>query len=518
MVTTTNSLAGRVKKIGDPSASYESMRTLWDRARSVLNGQESAIAHDEDLDVINYTNLLIPFSPSMTQAQYNFLKAEAELPGLVGQYAKMLVSGLLRKKPSLVLGEAYPPESYEWLTTNFTADGRSMVAFLGDAVWEELSSSRAWVSVDFPSVDMNKVKAAERKKYRPYPILWDAEKVINWYEGPHPKTGLTSLLRWTVRFIEQEYDHDTGHGNFVEKVVDYKINETGTLEILHYRKNSEAANRVVGGEVLSSNREGDGQWTQLGETIQPKIHGSLMDFIPAWPLNGSIAPKLPMLQPLIDREVALYNKVTRRNHLLLGAGTYTPYVKSDMDDNEFAELVNSGLGSWLKVGPGDDLGVLEPPTDALQDYDRAIEATISEMTRMGIRLLSPETAESGVALEIRNAATTAQLSALNTQISETMERVIALMLLWRYNVEEEELEFTLSSDFNPTPLGADWLRLVTEWYSAKIIPRSAFLSIVKQNDLLPEDYNDEEAVQEIEVDTLIPSAPQFQEVEVDQTL
>jgi hypothetical protein len=129
-------------------------------------------------------------------------------------------------------------------------------------------------------------------------------------------------------------------------------------------------------------------------------------------------------------------------------------------------------------------------------------ASIEEMAKMGIRMLSPETAQSGVALDIRNAAQNAQMGVLNTKISNTMRQIIAFMIRWKYNIEIkiDDVQFELSADFNPTPLGADWLRLATEWYEKGLIPRSVWLQILKQNDMLSPDYDDEAGKQEITAD------------------
>jgi hypothetical protein len=149
--------------------------------------------------------------------------------------------------------------------------------------------------------------------------------------------------------------------------------------------------------------------------------------------------------------------------------------------------------------------VLETPTAALQDMDRAIAASIEEIAKLGIRMLSPETEQSGVALEIRNAAQTAQLGTLNNKVSNIMGQVMVFMLNWRYDLELKvsDIEFSLSADFDPVPIGADWLRLATEWYQQGLIPRSIWLVLLKQNDMIPPDYDDEAALQEIAADTTI---------------
>jgi hypothetical protein len=52
------------------------------------------------------------------------------------------------------------------------------------------------------------------------------------------------------------------------------------------------------------------------------------------------------------------------------------------------------------------------------------------------------------------------------------------------------------------PIGADWLRLATEWYQNGLIPRSSWIDLIKQNDLLAPEYSDEEALEEINGDTV----------------
>ena len=237
------------------------------------------------------------------------------------------------------------------------------------------------------------------------------------------------------------------------------------------------------------------------------MNGERLSRIPAWPLNGSIEPMEPILMPIIDKELALYNKISRRNHLLYGASTYTPIVYSDMQDEDFERIVGAGLGSWIKLGQEDRADVLKTPTDALADMEISIAKAIEEMAKMGIRMLTPETAQSGVALELRNAAQTAQIGALNIKVSNTLAQVIAFMLNWRYGTEynAEDIQFNLCNDFNPMPIGADWLRLVTEWYENGLVPRSVWLEIIKQNDLVPPEYNDQEGLEEINGDSVIIS-------------
>lgn len=511
-LTTTSSKAN-TKSVGDPNPAYESLRQLWERSRAVLNGETHAKAYDDVIDTSNYSNLLIPFSPTMTQAQYNFYRAEAELPGLVQQYAKVLLGGILRKPPSLELAESIPADAKDWIHHSFTAEGGSLLSFLDEAIWEELQTSRCWAIVDYPEVDPNAdLTPEQRREMNPYVVLVKAENVINWKQSSVRGSSHQKLSGFVIRFYMEDYSRNQFHADFKDTVMHYYLDESGLLVIDTYQKSdtSETIN-VVNGELKSKYQTDNATnaWVKI-KTNLPLMNGERMNFIPAFPLNGQVSPVEPILQPLVSREISLYNKVSRRNHLLYGAATYTPVVMSDMGDDEFDEIVGAGLGSWIKLRAGDDIKALETPTKSLADMEKSIEQTVSDMSKMGIRMLSPEgSGESGVALEIRNAAQSAQLGMLNTKISSTIERIIAVMIQWKYGIEltEEDVNFELSADFNPVPIGADWMRLVTEWYQGGIIPRSTFLQIAKSNDVLPNDYDDEEGIQQIQTDPLIDLNP-----------
>jgi hypothetical protein len=497
--------------VGTPTYEYESMTRIWKRSRAVLSGELYAKEHDRYIDTVNYTNLLVPFSPRMSQEQYRWYVAEAELPGMTSQYAKILVGGLLRKVPEMMLPESVPADAETWLRNRFTEDGRPMIAFLDDALWEEMVTSRGWVSVDFPIVpNYNDLDPDQKKMIAPYPVLWRAEDVINWQTGIDLQTGRPALSRVVFRYIDRTYKDSDWHPNLDIVAVDHYIDEAGIYRVQYYKKEGEATVDLINGDLKMTQIFGtelfsNDHWVAQGDVITPMMWGEPMRSLPIFPLNGEVTLEAPMLTPLVDKEIALYNKVSRRNHLMYGASTFTPVIFSDMSAEDFGQVVNAGLGSWIKLGSQDKIDTFKTPTDALADMDRAIEASLAEMTRMGIRILSPEGDQSGVALEIRNSSLTAQLGLINNKVSATMKEVLKLMLKWRYgaDLDVEELKFELSADFNPTPLGSEWTRLVTEWYQNRLIPRSVWLSVAKQHDIIPSDYNDEEGMQEIGEDPLI---------------
>jgi hypothetical protein len=503
------------KSVGDPVDSYRSMRPIWARAKAILGGQSTAKNYDQVLDLVFYRNLLLPFSPKMSQEQYNFYRAEAELPGLVGQYAKILVGGLLRKDPKWNRPDSVPEDAAQWVNNNFGAEDTSMVSFLSEALFEELTTSRAFIMVEHPfftDEEWDALDAEAKAVVSPYCVLHKAENVINWRSGMNSLTKKRQTIKFVIRGFVEDFTDNKHHPDMVESVTDYYINEQGYLNIQKYKLRSKTTALVVeAGKVAPPAYDSEtASWEADGDVIVPKMQGEPMTFIPVFALNGNLEISDPFLQPLVDREIGLYNKISRRNHLLYGASTYTPVISSNIGDEQFETIISAGLGSWIRLNQGDKAECLATPTGALADMEAAIKATIEEMSRMGIRMLSPEgsSAESGVSLEIRNAAQTAQLGLLNAKVSKTLEQVIAVMFRWKYGIEikDGELDFELSQDFNPVPIGADWMRLVTEWYEGGKIPRSTWLSIGQANDIIPPDYDDEKGKEEIQNDPIIAMA------------
>ena len=490
-----NAAQAAIKTVADPNAAYESLVPLWNKCRAVCSGERFV----KDLDsAVSVSNMLIPFSPSMSQAQYNFYKSEAELPGIVAQFARMLVGGLLRKQPTLSLPEGFPEEGYDWIMNEFGQDGSSLSSVLDVALWEEMQTSRAWIFVDYPAVDGEQLPE-DRKKTKPYPVIQNADTIINWQVDKN-STGGSVLTKVLVKGAVERYEKNEFHPTFHDCVYVHELDENRLYRVRVYERESPATEvNIISGQRVENTKSQQLEYKLVEVRDNILVNGERINFIPAWPLNGRIEASEPMLMPVIDKELTLYNKLSRRNHLLYGASTYTPVISGDMTDEQFDDIVDAGLGSWLRLPQGCTATVLETPTSALADMDRAIAASIEEMAKMGIRMLSPESAQSGIALQIRNAAQTAQLGTLNTKVSNTLRQVILFMLNWHYDADLElkDISFEMSSDFSPMQAGPDWLRLATEWYQASLIPRSVWLILLKQNDILPPDYNDEAGRQEI---------------------
>ena len=78
-------LGNQRKTVGDPNPIYDSIKGIYKRNRACLSGERYVKGLDAN---VHADNILIPFSPSMSDSQYQWYKNEAEYPGVVEQYAR----------------------------------------------------------------------------------------------------------------------------------------------------------------------------------------------------------------------------------------------------------------------------------------------------------------------------------------------------------------------------------------------------------------------------------------------
>ena len=461
---------------------------LWRRARAVVEGESAVKDLDNIVDTNNFTNLLIPFNDTQVQAQYNFYKAEAELPGLVSQYVRIIIGGLLRKEPSLTVtkpelntkglteeainllqaNDTPADVIYKSIKENLVSENNGILSFILRILEEELITSRSAVTIALRNPD-----SVTEKNLLAYPVFWKAEEIINW------QTEDETLTRVVFSYEVEEQTQDQYDFNNVTYYQDHFINSTGTYQVDTYRETGVTAESNSG--------------FQLFDSVVPELNGETFNYLLVWFMNDSIEPIIPILTPMVDTELSLYNKMSRRNHLLHGAAAYTPVVMSTMSPEDFDAVVSGGLGSWIKLDENAKITTLTVPTDVLSDMEKAITQGVEKLGRMGVNLLMGNdkmTNVSSSALSVRLSPQVAQLGLLNTKISTNLSEILTLLVKWNFN-EDVTVDFNLSADFNSTPVNSDLLRILGEFYTSSVIPRYLFIEILKANDIIPESYDDE---------------------------
>ena len=454
---------------------YRKVFPVWRRVKAFCEGLTAVRNLDRILDTSSWSNVLLPFSVSMDVDQYSLLKAEAELPGISAQFLRMVVGGLLRKEPE-VTATPESPELIEWLKESVTIDNLPLIGFLEQCIEEEMQTSRGWVSLNYPSVSEAEFVAMsleDRAKVRPYPVLWTAEEIINW-RFANDRFGKEVLEAVYVLGVIDDYTEDRHNPKKVKAIWLHEM-VNGIYQVSRFREDTDEV--VV--EV-------------------PRANGMPMSYLPFWPLNGNLKKGRPLLETIVDKEAVLYNKLTRRNHVLYTAAAFTPVVFADILEEDFQKIVDAGLGSWLFIPSSTGrIDTLKSPTEALVDMDRAIASNIEEIAKLGVRMLTQNVAnESGYARRLQDSPQTATISSLSMKIGSTMSQVFSELATWHFKTPIT-VDIKLASDFDDYVIGEGWLRLATEWYENGHISRDVWVGLLKKNDVLSADYDDSEFQDEI---------------------
>jgi len=452
--------------------SYNELALRWKKNKIFTSGQDNVRAFDISMGTSPKDRFLIPFSENMEQEKYQFYVSESEFPGFAAEFARLVVNGLTRKEPIMKLGfdDNMNQEIREWILSDFGEDGMPFLALAARVIDDYLKTDHAWVYVETPDEDGEMPRA----KYI------HSENVVNWQLGD--KDQLTLLV--TRSYVQDPDSRDEFNPEMLP------------LYTIHRLKDG-----IYNFEVLKE----DGTSWDGSVKMGVQYNGKPLDFIPAWPIGGNICPGTSVLQPIIDKDVSLYNKMSRRNHLLYGSTAFTPIVYSDKKAEDINKYTRQGLGRWLHLGKEDKAEHLAMPTEGLKYMQEAISDNIDEMGRMGIRMLSPEGNQSGVALQLRNASQVAKLGAVQTVISNTFSDIIRFMISFRYKIDVAfgQFDLGLSDDFQLQSTSKDILEFFTGLYERSLVPRSEWLRLLHQNGLISDNYDDEKGKLEIAEDEMV---------------
>ena len=196
---------------GYPNDEYLSQVNEWKRNRAVIQGP----SYTKDYDTVpSSDNLLLPFNPTMTQSQYDFYKAEAEVPGVTSEFSKMII--------------------------------------------------------DYPMVDLDSLSPEERREVKPYPVLHTAENIINWSTSTDIK-GQVKLDQLITRYFTLDYDPNSPyHPKYVDSVQVHKLDENGLYVIENFIRNTSDTPSFIDGSI-------DYQFDQLtDEWVSQGVNENLM--------------------------------------------------------------------------------------------------------------------------------------------------------------------------------------------------------------------------------------------------
>lgn len=376
--------------------------------------------------------------PGLTE--YNAYKKRAVVPDLVPAGIAAMV-GIMHRKDAVI---EVPGGMESWLD-EITQEGESAQGLLRRMTEEILTTGRIGLVVD----------VEDGVNTAPYIATYNAETVINWYDGAPGE-------RRKLRFV----------------ILDESTNTVGE----DFNWTAETIYRVL-------YLDDSGQYATFTETqglrsaeVEPMISGNRLDRLPFVFVGSTDLTSDPNEIPLLGLgrlSMTIYRAEADYRHTLYMTGQDTLVIKGPLQGDELPFV---GAGAWLNVDAAGDAKYIGVSATGLPEQRAALENDYRRAAEMGARLLSATggDAESGEALRIRVAARTASLASVAQTAAAGLEDALKIMAEWA-GMDADAVSVVPNIDFADDPLAA---REVLELMQAKAM--GAPLSRQSVHDLMRE--------------------------------
>ncbi len=495
-------------KIDSPLPQYEYYADSWEICRAIIGGNRAVKEYDlkrNHIGTINtstYRNnlrnyqvsndsILVPLNPTMSYNRWRWYLKVGVLPGLVSHYVKIMVGGMTHKPPTFQLDESVPNREIilDWINNYFTIDGMPLLHFLDLALTEELTTGHTFIRIDY-----------SEEHERPIPIIMPAEEVINWdvISG-----RLTRVI--TKSYIYVNTPESPFHKTPIPVIYMHGLDPDGFYYMATYYKLDN--NNGTGAEsdpVLNG-------YQLVNLTYPTNMQGFNLDFIPIYQMRGKVDPVEPPLQPMVDKEIELYNMESMRNHILRSHGSPTLVFKTELGtvdpviqnvqeqdaqnnynvpqqrtlDNALDAIEN---GSVITIEDSEELSVLDHISNHVEPHIKVIESTKQYIHALGFKMLGQiNQAESGVALDMKNRESSAVLSNISRVMSSTFKEVIRVMVFWQYGIELNSDQITLLLASDLTGKVDTVSQILLDLHSRNIINDNELKDQLKDQDIISPD-------------------------------
>ncbi len=380
-------------------------------------------------------------------ASYTAYVKRANFPEFVRDAVNTLV-GVMHAEPALI----ELPAALEPMRLRATREGETLDMLLRKINEQQLKFGRFGMLADFLQ---NPGAAAEAEV--PHIVEYEAETIINWDDERSTEFAPDELnflvLNETV-FVR---------GADGATVFDWM--EERRFRVLQLApKDVDADGNPVGDIVYQTWVEND---DVRSETITPTFKGRALDEIP-WVFTGSndlcsTPDEIPLLG-LANLSLSIYRgEADYRQALhLLGQDTLVVIgdeVKKDGETKEEDEETRIGAGAVIRIVAGEGAGAefIGIDSKGVPEQKKALDSDMTRAGSMGARLLEPRgsQAESGDALRIRVAASTATLQTIALTGAAALERILRICAKW-VGANPDEVKVKPNLDFtqeSPNPEG-----------------------------------------------------------------
>lgn len=395
---------------------------------------------------------------------YEAYLTRAHLPDFVKEAVSTLVGVMHRKPPSIKVPAAMEP----WLA-DLSRQGESAEMLLRRINEQQLLKGRHGLLVDVDEV-------GDRLRLVPYLT----ESIINWDDD-----RAAEFAPNTLNFLVLQEDvYERG----LEDA--YSWTEVSRFRVCQLNEDTGRYETFTETESTQS------------DTVEPVFRGRGLDSIPFVSIGANDLLMTPDDIPLLGLgriTLLVYRGEAdlRQTLFMLGQDTLV-VIGADGDADESgtprdAGPTRIGAGARLDVPLGGDAKFIGVKGDGLPEQRRVLADDYVRARELGSRLLEPRTgqAESGEALKVRVAATTATLTQLAKTSAAGLERALKLMARWAgFNEDEVFVEPNLDfAEANAPPQAL--LALLQAKQAGAPISLESIHEWARRNGYTTEEFQDE---------------------------
>jgi len=470
-----------------PHSEYAFRKPDWQKIRCFAEGSRVVKAQGE---------VFLPKPGGWKAAEYDAYRQRAEVYGAVDRTIDGLDGAIFRKSPKVEL-----PTGADDIAKDITLSGKTLTEWLRDTVREVLTVGRGGVLVDFTGSDSANPDAVARASVdRPYVVPYSAEQIINW--ETQVIGGVTKLV--TV-VLEEKISSPSPVDPFIRmETTQYRVLRltNGVYSVELWKAEVVAAVQSVGAPVQP--KASEIAFTKQGE-FTPQRRGASLDAIPFFffGVSGqSVAPEKPPLLDVTDLCVLHYGTSADYAHGLHWVALPTPWITGASDTEK-----GFGIGPSSAIVLGDPqarVGMLEFQGTGLGAIEKRLSGLEAKMAALGAKILEERKtqAESGTAIQMRQAGDASVLAGVSDAVSRTAEAIVARMLWWGGTEQEQpDVTIDLNMEFFGAAMDPQLLTALMQAWQAGGISKETFLWNLQKGEMLPEDRTIEDEMAKLETET-----------------
>ena len=400
-------------------------------------------------------------SPGWVSYQ-NYL-VRAQFPEFVREAVHTLV-GVMHSEPAII----ELPEELEPLRKRATREGESLQMLLRRINEQQLLYGRIGLLVDFPQ-EGREAELAQT----PHLVTYEAETFINWDDERFTEYG-TNKLSFGV-FNETVFVRGADGVN----IYDWQEERRFRVVLLE-PVDPEQPESFSNPSVYKTFVEND---DVRSDTIIPRFFGRMMEEIPFTVIGANdlnIQPDDIPLLSLANLCVSIYRSEADYRQALHMQGQDTLVIigdelsaSGDAKDEDEATEVGAGAIIRIAAGEGAKAEFIGVESRGIPEQRSAIESDKGRAQSMGARLLEPRgsQAESGEALRIRVAASTASLASVAITGAAGLEQALKQAARW-VGADENKVRVRPNVDFTQETPAPEMARQLGEAVKTGNIPLS----------------------------------------------